>query len=272
MQRPLRRRQVENVRGAGVRGPHEDEDAGAGPAAASISGSSASRPSSGLIVKASAPRPATGPRRRRLADQRLAVGRGGDRNVAALAVGDHEQPGVARRRDRALRLPARGAEALEAGELELDRDARRPGARDQLRQRPRPRRRPVAQPDSRARRLCLRPAGGSGSSPRTTWLRRSATAAPSRSANGWVSPLDLRLEARPGRELRHLAAGNRDPLAGAWVDSLTRPALGDRELAEAREVDVLALAAATSSMPSSTASTASEAFLLAADPAVPADQ
>ena len=47
--------------GARVGGAHQQEAAGAGGAAASISGSSASRPSSGLAVKASAPRPATGP-------------------------------------------------------------------------------------------------------------------------------------------------------------------------------------------------------------------
>ena len=101
--------------------------------AAATSGSSASAPSSGLAVKASAPRPGDRPPgRRRLADQRLAVGRGGDRHVAALAVGDDQQarlPGG--RADLFQRRPAGGAEPLEAGELRLDRDAGRAGALDQ---------------------------------------------------------------------------------------------------------------------------------------------
>ena len=102
-------------------------------AAASTSGSSASPPSSGLAVKASAPSPGTGaPGRRRLADQRLGVGGGGDRHVAALAVGDHQQAGLGRGlADLGQRRPAGRAEALEAGELRLDRDAGRAGALDQ---------------------------------------------------------------------------------------------------------------------------------------------
>jgi hypothetical protein len=68
----------------------------------------------------------------RLAEQRLAVGLGGDRDVAALAVGDDQQPGLAGRgADAFERRPARRAEPLEAGELRLDRDAGRPGPLDQ---------------------------------------------------------------------------------------------------------------------------------------------
>ncbi len=89
-------------------------------AAASISGSSESRPSSGLAVKASAPRPATGPNGPSVSPhQRLRVRACGDRHVAALAVGEHEQAVVARDRDGALeRLPARarrGARSRRAG-------------------------------------------------------------------------------------------------------------------------------------------------------------
>ena len=53
-------------------------------------------------------------------------------HVAALAVGEHEQAGRARvRAGRLEREPAGGAEALEAGELRLDRDAGRAGGVDQ---------------------------------------------------------------------------------------------------------------------------------------------
>jgi hypothetical protein len=72
------------------------------------------------------------PRRGGLADQGLAVGLGGDRDVAPLAVGDDQQPRLAGGGAEVFeRRPARCAEALEAGELRLDRDAGRPGAVDQ---------------------------------------------------------------------------------------------------------------------------------------------
>ena len=90
---PSRRRAVEHVGGARVGGAHEGEEAaGAVAAAAAISGSSASPPSSGLTVAASAPSPSTSPHGVcDRAEQRLAVGRRADRHVAALAVGDHQQ-------------------------------------------------------------------------------------------------------------------------------------------------------------------------------------
>ena len=70
-------------------------------------------------------------RRRRDADERLAVGGGGDVDVAALGVGEHEQAGRVRVLDgRRQRGPAGRAEALEAGELRLDGDARRAGGVD----------------------------------------------------------------------------------------------------------------------------------------------
>ena len=86
-----------------------------------------------MAVKASAPRPGDrAPGGRRLADQRLRVGGGGDRDVAALAVGDHQQPGLAGGVAGLFqRRPAGGAEALEAGELRLYRDAGRAGPLDQ---------------------------------------------------------------------------------------------------------------------------------------------
>src|SRR5919201_2588289 len=82
---------------------------------------------------------------------------------------------------------------------------------------------------------------GSGSSPRQIWLWRSSTSAASRSAKGraWlVAALDLLLQSGPGREARHLAAGDEDSLAGPRVDNLPGAALGHCELAEAGEVHV----------------------------------
>src|SRR5919197_2984020 len=82
---------------------------------------------------------------------------------------------------------------------------------------------------------------GSGSSPKQIWLWRSSTSAASRSAKGrarLVAALDLLLQPGPGREARHLAAGDEDSLAGPRVDSLPGAALGYCELAEAGEVDV----------------------------------
>ena len=56
--------------------------------------------------------------------ERLGIGCSRDVDVAALGVGDHEQPVLARpRRDLLQRSPPRRPESLEAGDLELDRDA-----------------------------------------------------------------------------------------------------------------------------------------------------
>ena len=72
------------------------------------------------------------PRGRRRSEERLPVCRCADRHVAALAVGDHQQPGVARRRGGEFeRHPARRTEPLEAGQLELGRHAGRPSPLDQ---------------------------------------------------------------------------------------------------------------------------------------------
>jgi hypothetical protein len=72
------------------------------------------------------------PGRRRLADQRLRVGGGGDGDVAALAVGDDQQAGfTSRLADLSQGGPAGRPEPLEAGELRLDRDAGRARPLDQ---------------------------------------------------------------------------------------------------------------------------------------------
>ena len=69
--------------------------------------------------------------RRSSAGQRLAVGGRGDVDVAALGVGEDEQALCVRLLDDELQhAPAVGAEALEAGELRLDRDAGGPGGVD----------------------------------------------------------------------------------------------------------------------------------------------
>ena len=61
--------------------------------AASMNGASESRPSSGLTVMASAPRPATSPKGVAVrAEERLGVRRARDVDVAALGVGDDHQP------------------------------------------------------------------------------------------------------------------------------------------------------------------------------------
>ena len=56
----------------------------------------------------------------------------------------------------------------------------------------------------------------------------------------WAQPLTLDLRPGARRELRHAAAGDRDPLARPGVHALARAALGDAELAEAGEADLLA--------------------------------
>ena len=57
------------------------------------------------------------------AEEALRVGSGGDVDVAALAIGEHEQAGGAGvRNGRGQRVPAGCTEALEAGDLRLDGD------------------------------------------------------------------------------------------------------------------------------------------------------
>ena len=227
-------------------------------AAASTSGSSASRPSSGLAVKASAPRPGDrAERRRRRADERLRVGRGGDRHVAALAVGDHEQAGVARRvaRRRSSAAQPGRAEALEARELRLDRDAGRAGRLDRRDAVARRRRRPCASAGSPAAAAASSADGPElgrvGVEPEhdlaaaLLYERREPVGeAVARVTRAWRrdSALDGVLSAEPAREPRHLAGRDLDPLAGLRVHALTRAAIGDGELAEAGEADLSAAA------------------------------
>src|SRR6185295_2731525 len=56
------------------------------------------------------------------------------------------------------------------------------------------------------------------------------------------SALYLGLQPSAGRKPGNAPAGNRDPLARPRIDTLARAPLGDAELAEAREVDVIAAA------------------------------
>ena len=188
---------------------------------------------------------------RRRAEQGVGVGLGGA-DVAALAVGDDEQPGVTGGgADLGERGGAARAERLEARELGLDRYAGRARRLDQ--------------PDAGFRRGEAAAAAASPSVP-----GRGDARAPGLGIGNRVEPdadlapalfdqrrepvrercraafrqvpaaLDRGLEAGAGRELRHLAARDRDPLARARVDTLARTALVDAELPETGEVDVLA--------------------------------
>ena len=158
--------------------------------AASISGSRASRPSSGLAVKASAPSPGTGPNGPgRLAHQRLGVGGGRDRHVAALAVGDHEQAVVARDRRRCARAPPSRARPRRSKQASWSLTATQAGPAATIAARQCSA--TASAVSARARSALARPgraltpgqsAAGSGSSPSTTRLRRSSTSTASRSA------------------------------------------------------------------------------------------
>src|SRR3954470_9563475 len=93
---------------------------------------------------------------------------------------------------------------------------------------------------------------GSGSRPRTTCDSRSPTSAASRAPKAaptgrWgagcrtgLAALQGLLQAGARTELRHARRGDLDRLAGARMDALARAALGDAELAEAREVHLAA--------------------------------
>src|SRR5207253_3173844 len=72
------------------------------------------------------------PWRLRLADQGLPVGLRGHGDIAPLAIGDHEQTGaLGGGTDLLQRAPAGCPEALEAGQLRLDRHAGGAGGLDQ---------------------------------------------------------------------------------------------------------------------------------------------
>jgi hypothetical protein len=133
VQRRLRRRQVLQIGGAGVAGADQGEHSRPGlgrsdeerlervAAEQRVGGE-------GVGVEAAHGAPGGG----RLADQRLGVGGGGDRDVAALAVGDDQQTGFAGGgADLFQGAPTGGAKPLEAGQLRLDRDAGGAGPVDQ---------------------------------------------------------------------------------------------------------------------------------------------
>ncbi len=117
---------VLHVGGAGVGGAHEDEEAGAarpGGVDEGLEGVGAHVGADGEEVGAEALDVAEG--RRGRGEQALRVGGGGDVDVAALGVGDdQEAEGAGVGGGVVQRLPAGRAEALEARDLELDRDDR----------------------------------------------------------------------------------------------------------------------------------------------------
>jgi hypothetical protein len=133
VQGSVRGRQVLDVGGARVAGADQDEDAGTG-----LGGSTDQR-----LQRVAAEQRVGGegvgtesgdraPGGRRLTDQRLGVGGRSYGDVAALAVGDDQQARLlGGRADLGQGRPAGRAEALEAGQLRLDRDAGRAGALDQ---------------------------------------------------------------------------------------------------------------------------------------------
>jgi len=129
----LGRRQVLQVGGAGVAGADQGEDPRPGLGRGGdqrLERVAAEQRVGGEGVGVETADGAPGGRR--LADQRLGVGGGGDRDVAALAVGDDQQAGLAGGgADFFQGAPAGGAEALEAGQLRLDRDAGGSGPVDQ---------------------------------------------------------------------------------------------------------------------------------------------
>lgn len=133
VQRGLGGRQVLEVGGAGVAGADEGEDPRSRlrrsgdqrlqrvPSQQRVGGE-------GVGAEAADGAPWSG----RLADQGLRVGGRGDRDVAALAVGDDQQPRFLRRgADLFQRTPSRCTQPLEAGELGLDGNAGGTGPLDQ---------------------------------------------------------------------------------------------------------------------------------------------
>ena len=133
VQRLMRGRQVLDVGGARVAGADEDEHPGPGLRGGGDQRLHCVETEQRVGGESVGAEPGDrAPRRRGLADQGLGVGGGGDRDVAALTVGDDQQSGFAGdRADVGQRRPSRCAEALEAGELGLDRDAGGAGSFDQ---------------------------------------------------------------------------------------------------------------------------------------------
>ena len=197
VQRRTARVEVLDLGGSRVAGPDQDEDAGAGCRRGLEQRlervASEQRVRGHRVGAEPLHRP---PGSLGAPEQGLGVGAGADRDVAPLAVGQHQQARIAGRlADLGQRRPARGPQPLEAGELGLGGDAGRPGPLDQAPAVRRDRRGGGLGGVERPRRGALRRDGsaaspaGSGSSPRQTWLRRSSTSAASRSANGFAPSL-----------------------------------------------------------------------------------
>ena len=128
----LGERRVLEVGGAGVGRAHEDEDAGARRAGGTGEHLHGVAAQVGACRERVGSQPLDGAERRRgRPDERLPVGGRRHVDVAALGVGEHEQPGRSRVGDHVgERGPPGRAEALEAGDLRLDGHARGPGGVD----------------------------------------------------------------------------------------------------------------------------------------------
>ena len=194
---PVGERALLDIGRARVRGAHEHEQAARRAArATSTNGASESRPSSGLTVSASTPRPATGPNGvgvwpRNACAYAAAVTSMSPRLASAITSSPASR---ARRTTSASAAQPRRSEPLEAGDLRLDGDALLAGGLD--------RQRAVGRDGARrgagGRGLRARPAGrsasstargqrraGSGSSPSTSCDSRSATRPPADRRSSW---------------------------------------------------------------------------------------
>jgi hypothetical protein len=133
VQRRLRGRQVLDVGGTRVAGADQGEDPGPRLGRGGDERLERVAPQQRVGGEGVGAEPGDGaPGGRRLSDQGLRVGGRGDRDVAALAVGDDQQARfLSSGADLFQGAPAGRAEALEAGELRLDGDAGRSRLVDQ---------------------------------------------------------------------------------------------------------------------------------------------
>ena len=218
--------QVEHVGGAGIGGADEQEGRG-GAVEVGLEAVAAEERVDGDGV--------TG-------GEGLRVDGGGDGDVAALAVEDHQQVvGVRVLDGGGERGPARGAEALEAGELRLDGDERRGRGLDDgaavLGEIVTPEAVGMRVEAADDLRLALRHRRGEAVA-EVRGGHGCACRAPLTAPGVREVLLDGLLEARAGGEARDLRRRDLHRLTGTRVATLTGAALRDVELAETGEGDL----------------------------------